>query len=59
MVLGQQAAGGGLDSLFRPVGKPMMLGFQTYLVACLDCGYLGACLSEEERSELGKKLRQA
>ncbi len=59
MVLGQQATtGGGLDSLFRPMGKAMLLGFQTYRVACLDCGYVGTCLSEDERSGLEDKLRK-
>ncbi len=58
MVLGQQQeGGGGFDSLFRPMGRPMFLGFQTYCVACLDCGYVGTCLSDEERSELEEKLR--
>jgi hypothetical protein len=61
MVLGPPAASNLLDSgdgLFRPMGKPMFLGFQTYRVACLDCGYVGTCLSEDERSELEKKLRK-
>jgi hypothetical protein len=57
MVLGQQAERAGF--LFRPMGKPMVLGFQTYRVACLDCGYVGTCLSEDERSELETKLRKA
>jgi hypothetical protein len=61
MVLGQPKASGILDardSLFRPMGKPMFLGFQTSDVVCLDCGYVGTCLSEDERSELEKKLRK-
>ena len=44
------------DGLFRPVGKSMFLGFQTFPVACLDCGYVGTCLSEDERSGLEKEL---
>ena len=62
MVLGQPKAAGALDardSLFRPMGKPIFLGFQPYDVACLDCGYVGTCLSEDESSELEKKLRKA
>ena len=45
------------DTLFRPVGKPMFLGFQTHGVACLDCGYVGTCLDEDERGGLEKKMR--
>jgi hypothetical protein len=62
MVLGPQEVAGLLDpkdSLFRPMGMPMFLGFQTYRVACLDCGYIGSCLSEDERSGLEKKVRDA
>jgi len=62
MVLGQPKAAGGLDardSLFRPMDKPMFLGFQVSEVVCLDCGYVGTCLSEDERSGLEKKLRKA
>lgn len=62
MVLGQPKIAGVLDakdSLFRPMGTPMFLGFQTSDVACLDCGYVGTCLSDDERSELEKKLRKA
>jgi hypothetical protein len=47
------------DSLFRPMGKPMLLGFQTFDVACMECGYVGTCLSEEERAGLEKKLGEA
>ena len=47
------------ESQFRPMGKPMFVGFQTYPVVCLDCGYVGTCLSEDERSELERKLRKA
>ena len=60
MVLGPQERAGFLDAddaLFRPVGKAMFLGFMTYRVACLDCGYVGTCLSEDERSGLEKKVR--
>jgi hypothetical protein len=61
MVLGQPRALGFLDSkdsLFRPMGKPMFFGFQAYEVACLDSGYVGTCLSEDERSELEKQLKK-
>jgi len=60
MVLAQAEMGAGpdgRDGLFRPKGMPMFLGFQTYRVACLDCGYVGSCLSEDERSALEKRLR--
>lgn len=62
MVLGQPKASGAFDArdpLFRPMSKPMFLGFQTFDVACLDCGYVGTCLSEDERAGLEKKLREA
>ncbi len=62
MVLGQPKASGILeasDSLFRPMGRPMFFGFQTYDVVCLDCGYVGTCLSEDERAQLEKKLQEA
>jgi hypothetical protein len=62
MVLGQSKASGILDardSLFRPMGEGTILGFQTSEVVCLDCGYVGTCLSEGQRSELEKKLRKA
>jgi hypothetical protein len=62
MVLGQPKATGihdARDSLFRPMGKPMFLGFQTFDVACIDCGYVGTCLSEDERAGLEKKLGEA
>jgi len=36
----------------------MFLGFQTSDVACLDCGYIGTCLSEDERSGLERKLQE-
>ena len=61
MVLGQPKATGILepgDSFFRPMGKPMFIGFQMYEVACLDCGYVGTCLSEDERAGLEEKLRK-
>jgi hypothetical protein len=41
------------------MGKRMFLGFQTSDVVCLDCGYVGTCLSEDESSEPEKKLRKA
>lgn len=63
MVLGQPKVAGafdGRDSLFRLTGKDYtFLGFQTSDVACPDCGYVGTCLSEDERSELEKKLRES
>ena len=60
MVLGpQEKAELAGDSLFRPMGQPMFLGFQMYRVACLDCGYVGTCLSEDERIGLENKVRDA
>ena len=61
MVLGRPKATGFLegDSHFRPTGKGTFLGFQTFDVACLDCGYVGTSLSEDERAALEKKLREA
>ena len=62
MVLGQAKAAGGMDardSIFRPMGKPMFLGFQIFDVACIDCGYVGTCLSEDERAGLEKILGKA
>ena len=62
MVLGPRELAGAFDpqdGLFRPMGQPMFLGFQTYCVACLDCGYVGTCLSEDERAGLEKKLGEA
>ena len=58
MVLGQPKVSGAFDAsdrLFRPMGRPMFLGFQTFEVACLDCGYVGTCLSEDERVALEQK----
>jgi hypothetical protein len=62
MVLGQPILSGAFeagDHHFRPMGKGSFLGFQTYDVACLDCGYVGTCLSEDQRAELEEKLRRA
>ncbi len=59
MVLGQPKYDAARDSLFRPKVKPMFLGFQMFDVACLDCGYVGTCLSEDERAGLEEKLREA
>jgi hypothetical protein len=62
MVLGKPKAAGileGSDRLFWPKGKPMFTGFQVSDVVCLDCGYVGRCLSEDERAELEEKLRKA
>ena len=52
LVLGQPTS----VNLFRPIAKPMFLGFQTFDVACLDCGYVGTCLSEDERAGLEKNF---
>ena len=54
LVVGNKGSGN-----FVPKGKLMMIGFATYAVACLDCGYLGGSLSEEDRSELEKKVQDA
>ncbi len=62
MVLGQPKLSGAFeasDRHFRPMGTGSFLGFQTFDVACLDCGYVGTCLSEDERAELEQKLRKA
>ena len=53
-VLGNKGSGN-----FVPKGKLMMVGFATYAVVCLDCGYLGGSLTEEDRYELEKKVRDA
>ncbi len=61
MVLGQPKMAGVLDakdSLFRPAGKWTFIGFQTFDVACLDCGYVGTCLSEDERSGWKQSLER-
>ena len=61
MVLGQAKTAGALDtgdSQFHPSGNWTFLGFQRYEVACLDCGYVGTCLSEDERAGLEKKVRE-
>jgi len=62
MMLGQPKTAGileGSDRLFRPMGKAMFAGFPVSDVVCLDCGYVGRCLSEDERYELEEKLRKA
>jgi hypothetical protein len=62
MVLGQPKTSGAFDAsdrLFRPMGKGSLLGYQTSEVACLDCGYVGTCLSEDERAGLEEKFREA
>jgi hypothetical protein len=41
------------------MGKGTFLGFQKSDVVCLDCGYVGTCLSEDERASLEEKLRKA
>jgi hypothetical protein len=47
----------GGEGSFAP--KFMMLGFATYTVACLDCGYVGETLTEEDRSTLEEKVGKA
>ena len=42
-----------------PCGKLMWMGYQPLHFACRDCGYLGMCLSEKERSELDAKTKDA
>jgi hypothetical protein len=56
LVQGEQ---GNASSNFVPKGKFMMLGFTRYAVACLDCGYVGDSLTEKDRAELEKKVRDA
>jgi len=60
MVLGQPQAWSEIlhagYGLFRLQGKPALTGFQIYPVACLDCGYVGTCLSEDELPALAKKV---
>jgi DNA-directed RNA polymerase subunit RPC12/RpoP len=53
LVLGNKGKGN-----FVPKGKLMMLGFATYAIACLDCGYLGGALTEDDRSDLEKKVQE-
>jgi len=43
--------------IFVPTGKVMMVGFPTLRVACLDCGYIGNCLSKTHRAKLEEKVR--
>jgi hypothetical protein len=47
----------GGEGSFAP--KFMMLGFATYTFACLDCGYVGGTLTEEDRCTLEKKVGDA
>jgi len=54
-----QGEQGNASSNFVPKGKFMMLGFTRYAVACLDCGYVGDSLTEKDRAELEKKVRDA
>jgi hypothetical protein len=44
---------------FRAKGQIDDGWFATYSVACLDCGHLTGCLSEEDRHELEKKIQDA
>jgi hypothetical protein len=44
---------------FAPKGKMMVVGYSPLSFVCRDCGYLGICLSEKERSELDAKLKEA
>ena len=50
---------GGANSNFALKGKFMMLGLTRYAVACLDCGYVGDTLTEQDRSKLEKKALDA
>jgi hypothetical protein len=36
----------------------MFLGYGLLSFVCRDCGYLGICLSEKERSELDSKMNE-
>jgi hypothetical protein len=56
LVLGNREVGA---NNFVPVGKVMVVGFKTYRMACLDCGYIGTCLGEAERCDLERKVRDA
>jgi hypothetical protein len=44
---------------FAPKGKWVMLGFAIYSAACLDCGHIIGCLSDEDRRKLEKKVQDA
>jgi len=43
---------------FAPTGKVMWVGYALRSFVCRDCGYLGICLSEKERSELDTKINE-
>lgn len=43
---------------FSPKGKMMWVGFSPLSFVCRDCGYLGICLSEQERSELDTRINE-
>ena len=53
-MLGNPRAG---DGSFVPLGKLMLVGYQMCSFACLDCGFIGSCLSEEFRCKLEVKFR--
>lgn len=44
---------------FAPKGKMMWVGYSPLSFVCRDCGYLGICLSEDERSELDSKIKES
>jgi hypothetical protein len=44
---------------FSPKGKMMLVGYSPLSFVCRDCGYLGICLSEKERSALDAKLNES
>ncbi len=44
---------------FAPGGKMMWVGYSPICFVCRDCGYLGICLSEKERSELDAKITES
>jgi hypothetical protein len=45
----------GEEGSFAP--KFLMLGLAKHAVACLDCGYVGETLTEEDRCKLEEKVR--
>jgi hypothetical protein len=44
---------------FSPGSKHMWVGYSPLYFVCCDCGYLGICLSEEERAKLYEKVHVA
>jgi hypothetical protein len=43
---------------FSPKGKLMWVGYSPLSFVCRDCGYLGICLSEQERAEMDAKINE-